>query len=184
MRAADDDDHFALAREFLGGTLALLGGLADGVHEANFRLWKARTDEGNELTNAGDGLRGLRGDAEARALAQRSHVRLGEHDVALGEVFGEAANFHVVAHADDDGVPAVAREHLHGAVRDVDEGTCGLQHMQAALAGAALRGFGRAVGRDHHGVGLRRGRLAGKPDAPRAEVGEDGFVVDQLAEDG
>lgn len=57
--AADDDDDVAAGGEFLGGDLALLGGLADSVYETDFRVGEAGTKASDEVANAGDGLGGL-----------------------------------------------------------------------------------------------------------------------------
>ena len=61
-------------------------------------------------------------------------VGLGQHDVALGQIFRQPAHFYVRPLANDDGMKAVAHKRLHRAVRDVDERASGLQHVQAAPA--------------------------------------------------
>src|SRR5690242_3794308 len=83
VRAADDDDHIALLREFNSGSLPLLCRLANRVNETNFGVWKALTDELNQRANFFNRLRRLRRDAETWTLLQHQHVRLGQHDIKL-----------------------------------------------------------------------------------------------------
>src|SRR2546429_86510 len=84
---------------------------------------RAAAGQARKFAHALDRLRRLRGDAEARALAELRYVRLSQHHVELGQVFGQAAHFHVLALADDDGMKALTDEFGDGAVRDVDERT-------------------------------------------------------------
>ena len=67
VRTADNHDYVALLRQFDGCVLALLGRLADGVHEAHFGLRETLSQFVNEMADAFDRLRGLSHDAESRS---------------------------------------------------------------------------------------------------------------------
>ena len=88
VRAADDQDHLALPRQFDGGGLALFGRLANRVVVTDFGTGKPLPDQAHQVPHPFDRLRRLRGDAKARAFLQPVHVRVGEDDVELLQVFG------------------------------------------------------------------------------------------------
>ena len=83
--------------------MPVLGGLADGVDEADLR---ARMSLANGLDEGGDFLERLgclRDDAEFFPEGERCDVFVGEDDREVLKVSGEAANFHVISCSDDDG---------------------------------------------------------------------------------
>jgi len=184
VRAADDDDDVTLLRELDGGVLAQFGRLADGVHEADFRFGKALDEEPDELTHFVDGLRGLGDDAEAGAFGERMNILLAQDDIELREIFRHAADFHVVALADDDGVKTFTHQFRETAMSDLNERAGGFENVQTAAARLAHDVFGRTVGGDHHCGSFNRAGLLRELDSPGAQVGEDSFVVDEVAKDG
>ena len=113
---------------------------------------------------------------------ERENVIVFEHDVEPIEIAGEAAHLHVVALAYDDQVIAVAREGHDAAVRDPHERTRGFDHAQPHRASSRERPLRRAVGCDHHGRCPNVGDVLRDRDALCLERAQDGWVVDEVAE--
>src|SRR4030095_15446673 len=91
VRAADDHDDLALAREILGSLLPLFGGLTDGVDEPHVGARKPSPDERDQAPHVLDRLRGLRGDADARMRREPPHIVLVADPVPGGELLGRTA---------------------------------------------------------------------------------------------
>jgi hypothetical protein len=182
--AADDDDDVATGGEFLGGDLALLGGLADGVYEPNFGGWKTGAQAGDEFANAGDRLGGLRCDAEAGMVRKAIDIGFGLDDVESCEVLSEAADFDMATFADDDGMITVRDEAQDGSMRECDERTGAFEDSEAMFARMGNGSLGSAVGGDHGDGRLDAGGIGFESDALAAEIVEYGLVVDEFAEDG
>ena len=70
VRAADDDDDVASARQLDGGVLPLLRRLADRVDEADVGLRESPSNQRDQVPHPLDRLRRLRGDADARMRAR------------------------------------------------------------------------------------------------------------------
>ena len=168
---------------FNGRGLALLGGLADGVDEAHFRLRESPSNQVSEVPHLLHLLRRLGGDADARVFLEREHVFILEYDVEAIEIAGEAAHLHVIALPDNDDVIAGAREVRHGAVRDVDERACGFDDIQSHRPSSREVALGCAVGRHHQRRRLDLGDVLRDRDALRLEGLQDGGVMDEVTED-
>src|SRR5688572_27683102 len=69
-------------------------------------------------------------------------------------------------------------------MRDLHERAGGLDHFQPQCAGAREGAFGRPVGRDHQRWSRDVVDMLRDGDALRFESAEDGWVVNQVAEDG
>ena len=69
-----------------------------------------------------------------------------------------------------------AMRHAHERARGVDD----LQTERVRAGQGPLR---RAVRRHHDGQGLGASRIVRRRNSPGAEAGEDGVVVDEIAED-
>jgi hypothetical protein len=182
--AADDDDDVATGGEFLGGDLALLGGLADGVDETDFGIWKAGAKAGDEFANAGDGLGGLRGDAKAGMVRKAIDIGFGLDKVEGCEVFGKASDLNVAAFADDDGMVSVRDQAQDGSMRESDERAGAFKDFEAMFARMGNGALGSAVGCDHCDGRLDASGIGFEADALPSEVVENGLVVDEFAEDG
>ena len=74
VRAADDDDDVASARQLDGGVLTLLGRLADRVDEADVGLREPPSNQRDQVSHPVDRLRRLSGDADARMFLERQHI--------------------------------------------------------------------------------------------------------------
>ena len=72
--SADDDDVVAVADEIVHGGLALLGGMADRVHEAHLAGREAFFDRSNDSQSHLDRLGGLGNNAEPRMIGASSWV--------------------------------------------------------------------------------------------------------------
>jgi hypothetical protein len=178
---ADDQDDVALFGEDDRRGLALLGGLANGVNKPEFGPGKPGAQEVREVKHAFHGLCGLGGHSEARPFRQSRDILRAKDDIEGVEVFREAAHFDMIANADDDGVIAVPDELFDGEVGGVDEGAGGFDDAQGALMKAGPGFVRSAMGGDHDVGGGNLGDLVLELDSLGSKVGEDGFVVDQVA---
>ncbi len=184
VRPADHHDDRALTGQFDGGALALFRGATNGVNEAHFGMGKAPAKLFDQAGYFVHRLGGLRGDAKARMFGQFEHVGVVENDIELFQIAGESAHFDVVAFANDDRMKTLGGQLCDGLVRELHEGTGGFEDVEAALLQLADRAVGCTVSGDHYG---RRGHLFDgrlELDARRAQIGEDGFIVDEVAENG
>ena len=182
--AADHHDHVALAGQGRGGGLPVLGGLADGVAADDFRGGKAGPEAIDEGADALGRLGGLGHDAESRPGRERIDVGLGEHDVAVGVILGEAPDLDMVSLAHDDGVEAIADEGVEGGMGAVDEGAGGLGDLEAQTGELVEASAGGPVGGDQDPLGGDVAVVVPGEDAVAAEILEDGGVVDEFAEGG
>ena len=79
---------------------------------------------------------------------------------------------------------ALGHEFFQAVMGEVHQRARGFQHFQTVPARGLDGALGSAVGGDHDG---RRGhavRLLLKPDALAAHLGEDGLIMDEVAQDG
>ena len=66
-----------------GGVLALLGGMADGIDEADVGSRKVASNQLDQMSDPIDRLRRLSGNADARMSGEPLHVALVEDDVEV-----------------------------------------------------------------------------------------------------
>ena len=97
---------------------------------------------------------------------------------------GQAANFHVIAFSNDDRMESLADKFPDGAMGEVNERAGRFDDAQTARANAVQRMFRSAMRRNHDGFSLDCGRINFGADAARAQLSEDGFIVNQFAQDG
>ena len=164
--------------------LPLFGRLTDGVHETHFRTGKPCAERLREPPDFFNRLRGLRHDAETWSLHYGRHLIFIQHDIALGQIFRQAAHFDMVTLADDDRVKPLAHHLFQAAVSQVNQRTRRFDHLQPAIPDFSQLAIRSAMRGDHHQRRGHGGRLAPKLDALRPQPGQHGFVVDQVAEDG
>jgi len=129
-------------------------------------------------------LGGLSGQAEAWAFAEGGDVVGGEDHVELVEILGDTTDLHMIPDSDDDGVESGAYEVLDGAMGGMDEGAGGFQDAMSGFPECFDASFGGAVGGDHDGGGLDLGGVTFQGDALLAEAVKDGFIMDEVAQDG
>ena len=83
---------------------------------------------------------------------------------------------------DDHGMVAVADERLDRPVRHVHERARRVHDLETEGARAGQGALRRAVRRDHDGPGRDLGRILRGRDPSGAQAGEDGVVMDEIAE--
>ena len=100
----------------------------------------------------------------------------------LIEIAGEAPDLDVVALADDHDVVAVAREGSDRPMRDANQRTGRLDDGQPQSAGASERPLRRPMRGHHHRRRLDLCDVLRDRDALRLEGGQDGGVVNEVAQ--
>jgi hypothetical protein len=183
---ADDDDDFVLAGEGIEGGLAVLGGLADGIDEADFGGGMAAADLFDEGLDEIDGLGGLGDDAEAGVEGEAGDFLGCEENGGVGKVAGEALDFDVAGFADDEGVETGGDELGEGGVGFFDEGAGGVGDLVAGGVPGLAIFIGGAVGGDDDVLGGGALGIVEMAflDAEGVEVVIDDGVVDEVTEDG
>jgi hypothetical protein len=184
VRAANYDNHVALLRKFDGCGLALLGWLANRVAKAHFGIWKARADQLHEMPHTVNGLSGLRDDAEARTGPEALNVFLSQDHVELIQIASQAAHFHVLALAYDDGIKTFSDQFEQRTVRDVYQWAGGIFNRESVSAQPRSHSVRSPVRGDKHGIGRRFIGPCGEPHSSPAQIGQDRFVVNQVTEHG
>jgi hypothetical protein len=184
MRPADHDHNVRFARQSNRGGLPLARRLANSVGEGDLRIGKTILDKLDKPPHAIDWLSGLGGDAEAWPWLKREHILLGQDDVELREIFGQAADFDMIAAADDDRMESAADEVGDGTMRQVHQRARRFDHVQAVLADARHHAVRRAVGANHDRAGINGGRIVDDVNAALAQLGQDGFIMNQIAKNG
>jgi hypothetical protein len=109
-----------------------------------------------------------------------------KHDDSLRKVADEAANFDMLALADDDGLVAIADEDGEGVMRFFDERAGGVDDAVTSVLPSLTMFVGGPVGGDGHLVcrgGLEVIEIAAL-STNSGEMAIDERIVDKLAEDG
>ncbi len=181
---ANDDNNIALPGQFHGCGLTLFGGLANGVNKANFRVGKTAAKRLNQRADAIDGLGGLRGDTEARSFGEPGYFLRCQDDVKCRQIFGQAAHFHVATLANDDRMIAGRSELLNGTMGVMHQRASRFEQMQTAFLCGANGFFRSAVGGDHGRGGGDSGGVISGLHAARTEFSHDGFIMDEIPQDG
>src|SRR2546426_6036638 len=101
--------------------LALLGRLTDGIDEAHLGIGKTRSHQLDQTAHLFDRLSCLCSNAEAWPLFEFEDVRFSEHDIEIGQIFGQPADFDMIALADDDGMVAFADQLSYCAMGHMDQ---------------------------------------------------------------
>ena len=104
---------------------------------------EAMANRFGQLPHFLDRLRGLGGDAKARALRELEDVRLRKHHIKLRQVFGQTAHFDMIALADDDGVEPLPHQLATARWATCTSGQVASMHLQPALARPLQRLFRR-----------------------------------------
>lgn len=131
--SANGEDELGGAAEFGERSLAVFGGVADGVVEDDFDLGALFTDFGDEGADAVDGLGGLGDDAEAFDLRNAGDVTGMQDDAGIWEISLEAADLDVAFFANDDGLAPIGDEFGKLGVGDFDEGAGGIGDLVSGL---------------------------------------------------
>lgn len=135
------------------------------------------------MPDASDGLGGLGSDAKARARSEAGDVSFRFDNVVAIEIAGEADDFHMTAPANDDGMVAFGGEFGDRPMSERNERTGAFEHFVAVAAGIGDGSRGRAMSGDHGHGSFDAGGIGLEADAATAEVVQDGFVMDQFAQD-
>jgi hypothetical protein len=89
----------------------------------------------------------------------------------------------MVALANDDGVKTLSHQCSQSSVRVVDQRTGRLNDIKAALTHAGDAALRCAVRRDNNRAGFDLPELVCEAQTTRTQIGQNGFIVDQLAKD-
>jgi hypothetical protein len=182
-RAADHDDDIGLSGQLFGRLLSETRGQTHGVHQVDRRPWEALLDERGNPLDALGGLRGLRGDTEARPLLKTVDVLVREHDVERGQVLGQAAHLRMSGLSDDHRMAAVGDEHRDSLVGRAHERTRGIHHRETARPNLPESSLRRSMCGDHHGCRHDAVDVRARQDAARSQFSQDGLVVHEIAKD-
>lgn len=118
-----------LPSDFHGGRLSLFGGLADRITKLDLRLREAFLNEPHQVTNFEDRLSRLSHDAETRPFLKTIHICFRKNYVNFIQVFGHAANFHMISFSNDHGVISCSPKCSQGTMCQVHQRTRGLKHV-------------------------------------------------------
>ena len=182
VRAADNDDHVALLREFDGRVLALFGRLTNGVAKRDFRPWESRPNAACKVTNAFSRLCCLRNDSETRTLAERGDVFFSENDIKLVEITSESPHFDVFALADNDGMKSARHQITQHPMSVMHQRARGFDDVEPTVDYVSDGALGTAVRGDDDGVGFHLCQVGGKTETPVPQRLQNGIVVDEFAE--
>src|ERR1043166_7598207 len=127
--------------------LSLLGRLAHGVNETNFRFRKAVTQNANQVAHFFDWLRRLRRNAKPRAFVKLEDIRHGKDNVEIRQILGQAANFDMLAFPDDHRMKTITNESCYCSMSNMDQWARGFHYLKALVSDMRYRCFGSAMGR-------------------------------------
>jgi len=183
VSATNCDHHITLPRQLDRRVLPLFGWLAYRVDKTNLRAGKSASNQPQKILDLFYWLRRLRRNTESRMFSQFKYVGLRKHDIEIRQVFRQAAHLYVIAFADDDRMTPFAHEPGHRTVGDMHQRACCFRHIQTPISRSLDGLFGRAMSGNHDCLGFHCAGILSDSDASVAKVGQDGFIMHEVAED-